>query len=66
MSKIKRFFKRTYGIQIGLIIGHILALLVIPGYYLPLCLKVSLIMEITIILSYSIYEIIIKIVKKKK
>jgi len=66
MSKIKRFFKRTYGIQIGLIIGHILALLVIPGYYLPLCLKVSLIMEVIIIISYLTYEIVGKIVRKRK
>ena len=66
MSNVKQFFKRTYGIQIGLIIGQILALMVIPGYYLPLCLKVLLSMEITIILSYLTYEIIIKIVKKKK
>jgi len=66
MSKIKRFFKRTYGIQIGLIIGQILALILIPGYYLLLCLKALLSMEVTIIISYLIYGIIIKIVKKKK
>ena len=66
MSNVKQFFKRTYGIQIGLIIGHILALIIMPDYYLLFCLKVLLSMEITIILSYLTYEIIIKVVKKKK